>query len=212
MVSGIYRLTPDAEKKYVYVPLAQWQQLLGKDRKSVSFIDLRVDDEKNIDRIKNRLQEQLGPAFQVKDKLELNRGLLKMLNLENAFTYFTGLLFLIIAVFNIVGSIIILILKKKKDRFVLSALGMDLGQIKKIFFYYGNLLILGSGLAGLILGSIFVGLQQKYGFINVPGTYMTYPVEMKLSNYLIVIGSLLLVGLISSHLATRAVKEIREKM
>jgi len=212
VISGVYQLTPDVEKKYVYVPADQWRQILQTGPQMVSFLDLTVQEPENIKSVKEKLNRALPSYLKIKDKLELNEALLKMLNLENAFTYLMGLLFLIIAVFNIVGSIIILILKKKKDRFVLSALGMDISDIRKIFFHYGTLLILLSGGIGLVLGTLLVYLQKHFGWINVPGTYLVYPVEFKLINYLIVAGSLILIALISSYLASRAVKEIKEKV
>jgi lipoprotein-releasing system permease protein len=207
VISGIYQLTPDVEKKYVYIPIDRWRGVLKTGENTVSFLDILVSDSANVNEVKQRLKTELSPGFVVKDRLELNLAVLKMLNMENAFTYVVGLLFLVIAVFNIVGSIIILVLKKKKDRFVMAALGLELKDIRKIFFYYGNLLILGSGLLGLLLGSILVVLQKKFGFVNVPGTYLVYPVEIRWENYLIVFISLVAVAFISSYLASLAVNK-----
>ncbi len=212
IVSGIYLLTPDTEKKYVYVSLESWRKMLQTGLQTVSFVDIELNNGSRIDRVKAELLKHLPHNLTVKDKLELNRSILKMLNLENAVTYIVGLLFLIIAVFNIVGSIIILILKKKKDRFVLSALGMDLSDVRRVFFYYGTFLILMSGTVGLVLGNLLVFLQKKFGWIYVPGTYMVYPVEFRWSNYLLVSLSLIFIAVLSSFLASRAVKEIKEKV
>jgi len=212
VVSGIYQLTPDVEKKYVYVPIRDWRQMLRLKDNEVSFIDIKLKDKNAVPSVKAYLRKHLPAGLTVKDKMELNRSVMKMLNMENLFTYITGLLFLIIAVFNIVGSIIILILKKKKDRFVLSSLGMDLARVRKIFFYYGNMLILFSGLAGLVLGIIIVWIQKQTGWVKVPGTYLTYPVQIKWTNMALVVLTVVLISLTASWLASRAVKEIKEKI
>jgi len=211
VVAGIYQLTPDTEKKYAYMPADLWREMLMLSPEEVSYIDLRLEKGADVHRIKHLLQQQLGERFRIADKTELNRSILKMLNTENLFTYITGLLFLIIAVFNIVGSIVILILKKKQDRFVLGALGMSLKRIRKIFFLYGNMLILISGAIGLVLGIIIVGIQQQTGWIKVPGTYLPYPVRYRWGNLILVILTVLFLSVTASWLASKAVKEIKEK-
>ncbi len=212
IVSGIFHITPETEKKYVYMPLDVWQNILSLNNEKVSFLDIKLKNSGEIQTVKTYLKNHLPENLAVMDRLEMNRTVLKMLNLENLVTYVIGLLFLIISAFNIVGSIIILILKKKKDRFVFSALGLDLSSVKKIFFLYGNLLIFLSGMAGLVLGIIIVWAQKKFELVNVPGTFLVYPVEFRLKNFLIVIITLLLVSLVSSWLASYMVKEIKEKV
>jgi len=194
------------ENKYVYVPLDTWQNMLGLNRNRISFVDIRIDENTSREKAKEYLQSALPPHLTVKDRLELNRAVLKMLNIENIFSYLTGFLFLTIAVFNVVGSIIILILKKKKDRFVMRALGLGLPQIRIIFFYYGNYLILGAGVAGILLGIIIVWIQQKTGWVKVPGTYLAYPVEIKWLNLGIVAVTVVFLSITASALAAKAVK------
>ncbi|NPA42411.1 MAG: ABC transporter permease [Chlorobi bacterium] len=212
VVAGVYQLTPDAEEKYVFVPLDRWRALWRMPSDHVSFIDIRTVDDQWTERLKKVLSRTLSPSLRIADKWELNKAVLKMLNIENLFTYFTGFLFLLIAIFNIAGSIIILILKKKKDRFVLSALGMDTDRVRRIFFLYGNLLILVSGLAGLVLGIIIVLLQSRTGWIKVPGTFLAYPVEINRENLAAVLLTLVVVSYVASWLASRAVKPGEENL
>jgi len=207
-VTGLYRVTTDFEDKYVYAPLNRVRRLLHMPADKVSFVDIRLDKNTDLSAVKKRLAGMLPANVQVKDKFELNRTMFRMLNSENLITYFVGTLILIIAIFNIVGSLIILILKKKKDRFVLWTVGLDSASVRKIFFYYGQMLIALSGFSGLLLGLLAIWLQKKYGFLLVPGTGLVYPVEIRWVNILGVALTVILLAVAGAYLGSYPAKKI----
>ncbi len=206
VVSGIYFTTSDFEKKYIFSSRALVSKLLGIKGTEYSFIDVLLEHHANEKQVRSAIKK-IFPEVMIKDKKELNKALFKMLNTENIATYFVGTLILIISVFNIIGAIVILILRKEKDRFVLSGMGMETNKIRKIFFEYGMGLILLSGMIGLILGILIVFIQKKFGLLVVPGTQLVYPVEITIKNLLAVIFTLIFLATLSSYLASRVAKK-----
>ncbi len=209
-VSGIYFTTSDFEKKYVFSPVSFARKLLKKKENQISFLDIKVKKGYDLQEVKKNLQKTLPGNFRIADKMMLNKALFKMLNTENLATYFVGTLILIIAVFNIIGAIIILIINKRKDRFILNSLGMNPGQIRKIFFHYGFMLIVLSGILGLLAGLILLFLQLKYGWITIPSTNLVYPMEFRWQNVFIVLLTLLALAAFSAFISSKAATVYRE--
>ncbi len=207
IVSGIYQVTPDFERKYVFVPMPEARRMFHFPPRKISYFDLRLPSGRNSKIIKKQLQTAF-PQFTVLDKIELNKTMFRMLNTENLVTYFVGTLILIIAVFNIIGTLIILIIRKKQDRFALYSMGASPKGIYRIFYFYGFTLILLGGLTGLILGLLVVLSQKHYHWLTVPGTSLPYPVEIRLSNFLVVFATVLLLALLASALAARPAGKI----
>jgi len=207
IVSGIYQVTPDFERKYIFVPLPEARKMFGFPDRKISFFDIRLKPGVDIKKIKKRLQTAF-PNWKIEDKMELNKIMFRMLNTENLVTYFVGTLILIIAVFNIIGTLIILIIGKKRDRFVFYAVGSTRQGIYRIFFYYGFLLILLSGLTGLLLGWLIVLSQKHYQWLTVPGTTLPYPVEITSGNFLVVLSTVFILAFTASALAARPARNV----
>ena len=206
LVSGIYQNTLDFENRYIFVPLPIARDLLGLKNNEVSYVDLELAPGVTLTMAGPRLQALLPSGLMLTDKYRMNRSLFKMLNSENLITYLVGAFIMLIAVFNVTGAIIILILYKKRDRFILSVLGMTPDRIRGIFFRYGFRLVMLSGLTGLVLGLIVVGLQKYFGWVKVPGTSLVYPVEIRLTNILIVLATVTLLAWVSARFASRFAK------
>jgi len=124
-----------------------------------------------------------------------------MLNTENLMVYFVFALILILALFNIIGTIMMIIIDKKENIQSLRVLGFDFSEIKKIFMIQGFAMTLLSGIIGLFLGLILVYIQQIHPFLYIPETNMPYPVEIHLSNILYVLLTILVMGGISTYIA-----------
>ena len=206
LVSGIYQNTLDFENRYIFVPLPIARDLLGLQAGRVSYVDLELAPGVDLETARQQLQKLLPGELTLTDKYRMNRSLFKMLNSENLITYLVGAFIMLIAVFNVTGAIIILILYKKRDRFILSALGMTPVQIRNVFFRYGFRMVMLSGLTGLVLGLLLVGMQKHFGWLNVPGTTLVYPVEIRLTNILIVLGTVALLAWLSARFASRFAK------
>ncbi len=142
----------------------------------------------------------------VRTRAQLNDSLHKMLNTENIAIYLIFTLVIVIALFNLVGALIMMILDKKANLKTLFNLGAEIRHLRSIFLVQGSLLTFFGGLIGLILGIIFVVIQQKFALIiNTPS--IAYPIEFEILNVMIVMGTILLLGFLASWIASSRVSK-----
>lgn len=159
---GIYSLTSDIDKKYVFVSLEAAQELLRYQQNQISTIELKVSEESDSASIVEELKVLLGPDFDIKTRQQSNAVIYKMLNTENLASYLIFTLILIIALFNVIGAIIMMILDKKDNLKTLYNIGATIKEIKRVFILQGFLLSVVGMVVGLTLGIILVLIQQKY--------------------------------------------------
>ena len=205
VVQGIYQLTEDLDKKYVFSSLDEARFLLGVTPDKVSAIEVKLApqaDEKTATEAIVRAFEQ--PVI-VKNRVQLNDALYRMLNTENIAVYLIFILVLIIALFNLVGAIIMMILDKKDDLQTLYALGMNQRQMRQIFFWQGTMASVVGATIGIALGAIIVWLQQQFSFVMISPT-LAYPVAITPMNTLIVFATIVVLGLLASLVASSRVK------
>jgi len=192
VVQGIYQLTEDLDKKYVFSSLDEARFLLG----------VTPDKEKTATEAIARAFEQ--PVI-VKNRVQLNDALYRMLNTENIAVYLIFILVLIIALFNLVGAIIMMILDKKDDLQTLYALGMNQRQMRQIFFWQGTMASVVGATIGIALGAVIVWLQQQFSLVMISPT-LAYPVAITPMNTLIVFATIVVLGLLASLVASSRVK------
>ena len=198
---GIYRLTDDLDRKYVYANLRLAQDLLNYETDQISAIELKVEEDSNVKQVQKDLQTDLGNKFKVLTRQQLNSVFYKMLNTENLASYLVFTLILIIALFNVVGAIVMMIIDKKDNLKTLFHLGSTIKEIRKIFVLQGFLLTIFGLFVGLFIAIPFVLLQKKYGFIMITQS-LAYPVEFQLTNVLIVVFTIVLLGYFAAKLAS----------
>jgi lipoprotein-releasing system permease protein len=198
---GIYALTEDIDNKFVFANLNLVQGLLSLNANEISAIELKVTKAATVLETQKLLQQALGSGFKIETREQLNKLFYKMLNTENLVLYFIFTLVLIIALFNVIGAIIMMILDKKADLKTLSNLGLTLKEIKHIFILHGFLLTFVGMITGIFLGSILVLLQLKYQLFMITNT-LPYPVEFTLLNLIIVVVTISLLGFIASIIAS----------
>ena len=205
VVQGIYQLTEDLDKKYVFSSLDQAQFLLGVKKKQVSAIEVKLAPNAN----EKEVTEQLPKLFQepviVKNRVQLNDALYRMLNTENIAVYLIFILVLIIALFNLVGAIIMMILDKKEDLQTLYALGMNEKQMRQIFFWQGTMASVLGAILGIVLGATIVLLQQHFEFVKISPT-LPYPVAITALNVVIVFATIVILGVLASLVASSRVR------
>ena len=160
----------------------------------------------------NELQKILGANYKVLTKYEQNMSLYNSMRLEKWFIYAVLTMILIIAAFNMVGALTMLVLEKRKDISVLQSLGADKSLIKKIFLSEGILLaVIGAG-TGIVLALIIVFLQTKYHLIKLAGNSFLidyFPVKPQLTDFILVILTALVIAFIASWFpATKASKQM----
>jgi lipoprotein-releasing system permease protein len=207
MPVGVYKISVDHDAVYLYSNLPSVQELLHFPENRISQIEIKLDDIRNIEKVKKSLREQIGQQFYVLNREEQNPLIFKMLNTENLMTYFVLALILLLALFNIIGSIMMKIIDKKSNINTLKQLGIHFGKIKKIFFIQGFSMTMVSGLSGLLFGILIIFIQIKYTFFFLPQTNIPYPVELHLENIFWVLITLVFMGLFSTIIAVKSLKE-----
>ena len=200
-IVGAYFGTEEFENKYVFVSTFQAQQLVNFKENQFTGIEIKLRPESNSANFAVSMQEKLGVQFQVKTKAQLNELFYKVINTENFVSYLIFTLIVIIAMFNIVGSIIMMIIDKKKNLKTLLSMGATLSEIKNIFVLQGFLLTIISMTTGLFLSAITVIIQQKFQIFMITSS-IAYPVELKGSNFLIVITTISVLGFLAAKVAS----------
>ena len=153
------------------------------------------------DVVRVKIQAILGDRVIIKNRAQLNDALYKMLNTENLAVYLIFTLVLIIALFNVIGSIIMMILDKKKTLHTLFNLGATLKEIRRIFFYQGSLMTLFGGIIGLLIGLSIVIMQKIFDIVMITST-LPYPVTIKSENFVIVFLTISVLGIMASKIAS----------
>ncbi|MGB5667018.1 MAG: FtsX-like permease family protein [Maribacter sp.] len=201
VLSGIYSVEETLDNKYVITNLGLVQALLEKDISQVSGINFKLNPEMDAAQIRNNISNVFNNTVVLKNREELNSTLYRMLNTENVATYLIFTLVLIIALFNVVGAIIMMILDKIQDLKVLYGLGNTIRDLRRIFFVQGILVTALGGLIGVLLGSILIGSQIAFGWLKITPS-LAYPVEFQLINVLIVLATIVVLGIIASKIAS----------
>lgn len=200
---GLYQISEDIDQKYIFSTLDFARDLLQYPQNVFSSIEIKASPEANSKDLKKKIQKIMGDSVQIKDRTQINTALYKMLNTEHLAIYLIFTLVLIVALFNVVGALVMMILDKKPQMNILKAMGVTQHQLGQTFFLLGMMIVLFGGIIGLVLSSVVILIQQWDPFINIPGTSLAYPVKWEFENILIVMGTLLLLGSLASAWASR---------
>ena len=209
LVSDYYRVTEDLDRKYVFATLPLAQRLLGLSEKEISGIELKIDSKNSEKEIISQIELFFDNSVVVKNRIELNEDLHKMFNTENLATYLIFTLVLIVALFNLVGAIIMMILDKHHNLKTLYALGLTPFKLKQIFFLQGFLISLIGAICGVVLGVCIAWIQQKYHLLLInPNSHnpIPYPIEIHITDIFIVFCTILILGTIASWIGSRRVQ------
>ena len=210
-IVGLYSGTEEFENKFVFVSINEAQNLLKFKENQFTGIEIKLKDNLDSDLFSEQLQEQLGTQFKVQTKQQLNEVFYKVINTENFVSYLIFTLIVIIALFNVIGAIIMMIIDKKSNLKTLFSLGATVKEIKKVFVMQGFLLTFLGMLVGLTLGVLLVVIQKQFGLFMITQN-LPYPVEFRFSNLFIVIGTITVLGFIASKIASsRITKEFIER-
>ena len=201
---GIYSITEDYDYKYVFCDLSLSQELLGFSTNQITALEIKLIPNANEVETIDKIQDIVGQDKQIKNKIQLNDALYKMLNTENLVLYLIFTLVIIIALFNLIGSLIMMIIEKQNNLKTLYNLGVEPTDLRKIFLFQGTLLCIFGGIIGLFIGIILVLAQQKFGFLMVTET-MAYPVKFDFKNVFIVLLTIIPLGFVASLIASSRV-------
>nr|WP_199002606.1 FtsX-like permease family protein [Flavobacterium sp. ASV13] len=203
---GIYSISEDLDSKYIFADLGLVQELLMYKHNQVSGIEFKLKENADENAVKAKLNTIFNNKILLKNRAQLNESLYKMLNTENIVVYLIFTLVIIVALFNLVGALIMMILEKKGNLKTLFNLGTEINSLRKIFLLQGTLLSVFGGLIGIFLGIILVLLQQQYSLIMITPT-LAYPVVFTLENVIIVMGTIVSLGFVASLIASSRVSK-----
>jgi len=197
--SGVFTINDDFDFKYIILPIDFVRGLVEKP-KGASALEVGLRPGADVGQVQQAVQEIVGDSFLVRSKDEQNETLFKTLKSEKLWTFIILVFILIIATFNVIGSLTMLMIEKKKDINILWNMGADKLLIRRIFLWEGIFITLVGSLAGLLLGTTLCWLQMHFGFIQFNEGYVVdaYPVIMQPVDFIIVFGTVLLIGLFAA--------------
>ncbi len=188
------------DDNYVLISLDLAQQLTGRENEA-SALELKIKETVPLRKAMRELGALLGDDFKVLDRLHQQQDVFKVFKMEKFISYLFLTFILMIACFNIIGSLIMLMVEKQKDAGLLESMGAEQKTIESIFITDGVLISLIGAVSGLILGVIAVMLQQKFGFISLgsSGNFIVdaYPVSLKIQDIILVLVTVLAVSFLS---------------
>ena len=204
--SGLFSIQQDFDNKFVIVPLDFARELLSQEKK-VSALEVCLHQNADQQKVKESLQKIMGETFEVKTRFEQHAFLYRIMKSEKWAVFLILVFILIVATFNIVGSITMLVVDKKKDIGILKNLGADKELIRNIFFAEGLLISLSGALLGLLAGALICWLQETFGLVKLgsEGTFVVshYPVKMMLKDFIYVFLTVTAIGAIAAWYPVR---------
>ena len=211
VVRGVFQIGASIDENTAYAPIDMVQQILHAREKQASALYIKLTDDADEIAVQQDLQKIIGNDYNTKTKAELNPALYKMLQTERVAVIAILTLVVLIALFNVVGAIIMTLLEKKGNIKTLHLLGATVPSLRRVFFMQGLLLSgLGSGI-GLLLAILVVWLQKSFAFFSIPGSGLPYPVALEWSSFwtvVFVVGGL---TTIVSWLASAVVKGVTKQ-
>ena len=188
------------DASYILTSLAFARRLFQYDTE-VSAVNLRLKPDADIDAVKKEVQERLGADFRVQDRYEQQADTYRIMRVEKLISYLFLTFILVIACFNVIGSLSMLIIDKREDVVTLRNLGASDSQIVRIFLFEGRMISFFGAFVGVALGLFLCWLQQAFGLIRLgsSGSFVVdaYPVSVEAMDVIVVFVTVLLVGFLS---------------
>lgn len=194
--SGIFQIEQSYDSKYIFLPFDFAAKLIENEGK-VSSVEIKFTDDANASDVRKNVIKIFGEDFNIQNRFEQQELFYKAMRTERLAIFFILTLILIIASFNIIGSLTMLIIEKERDIEILKSLGADNTLIRKIFIFEGWLISIIGAATGIILGFLVCWVQQTYGIVELNSESLlmnAYPVVLKLRDFIIVPATVLLIG------------------
>ncbi len=195
----------DLDAKYVYADLNLGLRLLSMSPDEVSKIEIKLTDDADESEVVADIQQIFDHPVKVRNKIQNNESLYKMLQTERLAVYLIFSLVIAVTLFCLAGALIMIVLEKKSNFKTLSAIGLNIRQLKQIILYQGLILSIGGALVGILIGFVVVWTQYKWEWLMI-NEQMPYPVDIKMGNFIAVMVTLLILGFVASLFASSRVK------
>lgn len=199
-IEGVFSISIEFDTKYILTPLSFAEKLFDREN-DYTHIEIRSSNIIDRKKLAKQIKEKLGPSYRVITREQKNELIFQTTQSEKWASFAIITFVMIIAVFNVIASLTMLILEKRKDIFSLQAMGADSSMIRQIFFFEGILINVIGALGGMTLGIVLVWLQQSYHFVPLEGSIVDYyPVALKISDLGIILLTVIIMGSISTYL------------
>lgn len=210
--SGVFASYTEYDAQYIFIPIAFAREMMDYENELTS-VEIQVKDEKYYSELSDKFTKIIGNQYIVKNKYQQEELLYKTMKSEKLIVFVILAFILIVASFNIIGTLAMLIIEKKEDLRVLTALGANKSLIRRIFLVQGSFVSLLGGMVGLLLGALICFLQQSFHFVKLgdgSANYLMnyYPVEMHASDFIIVFITILIISILTSYIPIRQIKKL----
>lgn len=214
--AGIFRIQEDFDNKYAFTNIDFIRYMIDLPDSDFSAIEIKTNPDANIKDVQNRVTSLFGSGYNIQTRFQQNQSLFSVMQMEKWIIYIILSVILVIAAFNMVGALTMLILEKRKDIAVLKAMGASNGFVQRVFLSEGFLLAGIGGLAGMLIAFLFCYVQLKYHIIKLEGGSFVvdyYPVVMSIRDFIMVGVTVFIVAILASWIPARkaAVKEFSLK-
>ena len=203
---GVFAIQEDFDSQYVIVPMAFARRLFDR-KEAVSAIEIKLKNSDQSDEVQEDIQNLLGEDYVVKNRFQQHDVLFKMMETEKTAIFFILVFILVIASFNIIGSLSMLIIDKQNDIETLKSIGASKTLIQRIFLLEGWLISLSGAVIGTILGVLICYLQIEFGLIKITGAenfiFSKYPVRIELLDISLVFVTVVIIGYLASRLPVK---------
>jgi lipoprotein-releasing system permease protein len=210
--SGFFQIQYEIDVKYAIMPLRFVKKILEYENERTS-LEIDLAKEADQEKIQKRIEILAGKNFIVKNRYQQQEILYKIMVSEKNYIFMILTLILIIATFNVIGTLSMLILDKKKDIAVLRSMGAGQQLIRRIFMYEGALITLIGALSGLIMGAIVCWIQIRFGLVRLGAADSTfivnaYPVQLQVADFVLVFFTVMTIGLLAAWYPVYNIKKI----
>lgn len=216
--AGVFSIQQDFDARYVIVPIDFMRNIL-EFSDEVTSIEIGLAPDSDREMIQERISRLVGDSFKVRNRFQQQELLYKVMKSEKLAIFLILSFVLFIATFNIIGSLSMLIIDKKKDIAVLQSMGADPPLIKRIFMAEGMLISLSGAILGLMLGGLVCWLQWQFGLVPLEGGSESfiidaYPVEMQVTDFVYVFLTVFIIGLLAAWYPVRQIstKYLHQKL
>lgn len=204
--AGIFSTQPEYDAKYVIVPIDFARELLDY-QKEVTAVEIKVGQEAQMKKVESQVEEILANDYEVKNRNEQHEVFYKVMQSEKWYIFLILTFILIVASFNVIGSLTMLIIDKKEDILILRSLGASLKTIRRIFFLEGWMISFIGALVGSGFGIFICWLQESFGLLRLgqSGSFVVdyYPVDIQWLDVLGVFGTVLVIGFVAAYYPVR---------
>ncbi|NOX45779.1 MAG: ABC transporter permease [Chlorobi bacterium] len=209
--SAVFSVQQDIDTKYIIIPLGLARKLM-EYKEELTGLELRLSPDVDTEKIIGQIKKMIGGDYVVKNRFQQQELLYKIMKSEKWAIFFILSFILLIATFNVVGSLTMLILDKKKDIAILYGMGANNKTIKRIFLVEGILISISGAVLGLLLGAILCWLQLRFGLIGLGSEanafiVPAYPVKMVALDFIAVFFTVFLIGLAAAWYPVRQISK-----